>query len=202
MNHDTTILVDTQLERDDAAAAAMDIYLRLAGEGMLSPQLENAETPRFRLLDTRLAGPGIHAVTLHATGHKWVHDGMAARLVEGGRENGIFCRYDGIFVVQCPDCRHELSLGDEGSEALEEALSVWCEAPDSAYVACPACATWTPLPAWRSPRRDFAVGHFAISLHGTQLHELSRGGGSHAALALRHRLGDLAGEFTVVYGRS
>ncbi|TCV92108.1 hypothetical protein EC912_108102 [Luteibacter rhizovicinus] len=204
MTDDTTILVDTQLEREDAAAAAMDLYRRLVGDGTLGAQPSDEVSPRFRTLDDRLAGTGtgIHAVTIHANGHRWVADDRGgARLVDGGRENGIFCRYDGGFVVQCPDCHYDLSLGDEGSEALEEALAVWCDTPDSAYVACPACATWTPLTTWRSPRHDFAVGHFGISLHGRQLRELIHSGGTHASFALRHQLGDLAGEYTVIFSR-
>jgi len=42
------------------------------------------------------------------------------------------------------------------------------------------------------------VGHFAISLHGVHMRSLT-GGGNHAAMALRLRLGDLASDYTVVY---
>lgn len=204
MSDATTILVDTDLERDDAAAAATSLYLHLVGDGTISPLPIGDEETRFRVLDERLmADTGIRAIGLHASGHRWREDGNGgARLVDGGRENGIFCRYDGGFVIRCPECRETLAPGDEGSEALEEALAVWCDAPDSAYVACPSCATWTPLHLWRSPANDFAVGHFAITLYGAHLQGLARDGDEHAATALRQRLGDIAGDYTVVFAKA
>lgn len=204
MSDATTILVDTDLERDDAAAAATDLYLHLVGDGTIAAQPSDDEDTRFRVLDERFtAETGVHAIGLHASGHRWYEDGHGgARLIDGGRENGIFCRYDGSFTIRCPECREPLAPGDEGSEALEEALAVWCDAPDSAYVACPSCATWTPLHLWRSPAHDFAVGHFAITLYGAHLKGLVGDGDEHAATLLRHRLGDLAGDYTVVFAKA
>ncbi|QWT20020.1 hypothetical protein KPL74_20010 [Bacillus sp. NP157] len=199
MNHPTTLLVDTDLERDDAAAAANSLYLKLVGDGTIAPRPNEGEDAPFALLDLPLSvDTGIFAIGLHASGHRWRVDGQGAHMVDGGRENGIFCRYDGSFTIRCPQCRATLAPGDEGSDALEEALSVWCDAPDSAFVACPACSTWTPLTTWQSPGHDFAVGHFAISLHGVHLRHFLDGQ-DHAAMALRQRLGDLAGDFTVVF---
>ncbi|SEM41885.1 hypothetical protein SAMN02800694_1011 [Luteibacter sp. UNCMF331Sha3.1] len=204
MSDATTILVDTDLERDDAAAAAMDLYLHLVGDGIIAAHPSGDEEARFRVLDERfVADTGIVAIGLHASGHRWREDGRGgAELVDGGRENGIFCRYDGSFSIRCPECGDRLSPGDDGSEALEEALAVWCDAPDSAYVACPSCATWTPLHLWRSPEHDFAVGHYAITLYGAHLKGLLGQANAHAATALRHRLGDLAGDYTVVFAKA
>jgi hypothetical protein len=204
MSDATTILVDTDLERDDAAAAATGLYLRLVGDGTISPIYEVESEPRFRVLDERLTQEtGVYAIGLHASSHRWCDDEQGgSRLVEGGPENGIFCRYDGSFTIRCPECRQPLAPGDEGSEALEEALAVWCDAPNSAYVACPGCAAWTPLTLWRSPAHDFAVGHFAITLYGTHLHSLTGKAHDHDATLLRHRLGDLAGDFAVVYAKA
>jgi len=203
MSDATTILVDTDLERDDAAAAAVGLYLRLVGDGTIAARPEGDEEARFPVLDERfVADTGIRAIGLHASGHRWCGDGHGgAHLVDGGRENGIFCRYDGGFTIRCPECHAALSLGDEGSDALEEALVVWCDAPDSAYVACPTCATWTSLHLWRSPAHDFAVGHFAITLYGAHLKGLL-GGDEYAATLLRHRLGDIAGDYTVVFAKA
>lgn len=199
MSHATTILVDTELERDDAAAAATALYLRLVGDGTMAPRPAGDADAAFRLLDDHLvAETGIYAIGLHASHHRWVEDGMGAHMVDGGPENGIFCRYDGGFTIRCPECRAAMSPGDEGSDALEEALAVWCDSPDSAYVACPSCATWTPLGHWQSPQHDFAVGHFAITLHGTHLRGFMDST-NHAATALRQRLGDLARDYTVVF---
>ena len=199
MSHPTTLLVDTDLERDDAAAAATALYLKLSADGTISPLPGPGADPSFEVLDRRLsADTGITSIGLHASGHRWVADGQGALMVEGGPENGIFCRYDGSFTIRCPQCFEPLSPGDEGAEALEEALAVWCESPDSAFVACPGCSTWTPLTHWASPARDFAVGHFAISLHGVHLSSLADGD-DHAAIALRLRLGDLASDHTIVY---
>ncbi|HEY4091126.1 MAG TPA: hypothetical protein VGN46_06390 [Luteibacter sp.] len=199
MSQPTTLLVDTDLERDDAAAAANALYLKLVGDGTISPLPGMAEDAPFEVLDRRLtADTGITAIGLHASGHRWRLEGQAAEMVDGGRENGIFCRYDGSFTIRCPQCLAPLSPGDEGSDALEEALIVWCDSPDSAFVACPNCSTWTPLTTWQSPRHDFAVGHFAISLHGVHLHAFTDHR-NHAAMALRQRLGDLASDYTVVY---
>jgi hypothetical protein len=204
MSDATTILVDTELERDDAAAAAVDLYRRLVGDGTIAPLPANLADPYFPVIDDHfLVGSGVRAVGLHASGHRWRADGMGgAMLIDGGRENGIFCPYDGSFSIRCPECRLALAPGDDGSEALEEALAVWCEAPDSAYVACPACSNWTPLTQWRSPAHDFAVGHFAITLYGAHLRSLTGGGDDHAATLLRHRLGDLASDFAVVFARA
>lgn len=204
MSDATTILVDTDLERDDAAAAATGLYLRLVGDGTISPVYEVESEPRFRVLDERLTQEtGVYAIGLHANSHRWRDDEQGgSRLVEGGPENGIFCRYDGSFTIRCPECRQPLAPGDDGSEALEEALAVWCDAPNSAYVACPGCAAWTPLTLWHSPAHDFAVGHFAITLYGTHLRSLTDNAHDHAATLLRHRLGDLAGDFAVVYARA
>jgi hypothetical protein len=199
MNHLTTLLVDTTLERDDAAAAATSLYLKLIGDGTISPVVDPGMDTPFKVVDHQLmADTGVFAIGLHASGHHWIDDGQRALMVDGGPENGIFCRYDGSFTIRCPHCRELLSPGGEGSEALEEALAVWCDSPDSAFVACPACSTWTPLTHWTSPTHDFAVGHFAISLHGVHMRSLT-GGGNHAAMALRLRLGDLASDYTVVY---
>jgi hypothetical protein len=199
MSTPTTLLVDTDLERDDAAAAATALYLKLAGDGTISPLPRPGRDPAFDVLDRKLVeDSGITAIGLHASGHRWRVEGQAAEMIDGGPENGIFCRYDGSFTIRCPQCHALLSPGDEGSEALEEALAVWCDSPDSAFVACPACSTWTPLTHWRSPRHDFAVGHFAISLQGIHLGSFIDPA-SHAATALRQRLGDLAGDFTVVF---
>jgi hypothetical protein len=199
MSHATTLLVDTDLERDDAAAAATALYLQLVGDGTISAVPGEGSEPTFAVLDVRLStDTGITAIGLHASGHRWRPDGQGAEMVDGGPENGIFCRYDGGFTIRCPQCRELLSPGDEGSDALEDALAVWCDSPDSAFVACPACSTWTPLTTWRSPAHDFAVGHFAISLHGAHLHAFTDGR-DHAATALRLRLGDIAGDYTVVY---
>lgn len=201
MSDATTILVDSRLERDDAAAAATALYLRLVGDGTIAAQVHGTE-PRFRVVDERLREQtGILAIGLHASGHRWVAGPEESHLVEGGPDNGIFCRYDSGFTVRCPECHVDLSPGDDGSDALEEALTVWCDAPDSAYVACPACAHWTPLSQWRSPAHDFAVGHFAITLYGSHLHGLT-GGGDHQATLLRHRMGDLAADYTVVFARA
>lgn len=204
MSDATTILVDTDLERDDAAAAATGLYLRLVGDGTISSVYEVESEPRFRVLDERFTQEtGVYAIGLHASNHRWRDDEQGgSRLVEGGPENGIFCRYDGSFTIRCPECRQPLAPGDEGSEALEEALAVWCDAPNSAYVACPGCAAWTPLTLWRSPAHDFAVGHFAITLYGTHLRSLTDVDHDHFATLLRHRLGDLAGDFAVVYARA
>ena len=204
MSDATTILVDTDLERDYAAAAATGLYLRLVGDGTISSVYEVESEPRFRVLDERLTQEtGVYAIGLHASNHRWRDDEQGgSRLVEGGPENGIFCRYDGSFTIRCPECRQPLAPGDEGSEALEEALAVWCDAPNSAYVACPGCAAWTPLTLWRSPAHDFAVGHFAITLYGTHLRSLTDIDHDHFATLLRHRLGDLAGDFAVVYARA
>lgn len=199
MSHATTLLVDTDLERDDAAAAATGLYLKLVGDGTISAVLDPGEDAPFHVLDHRLiAETGIHAIGLHASGHRWLRDGQGAHMIDGGRENGIFCRYDGSFTIRCPHCRALLAPGDEGSDALEEALAVWCDSPDSAFVACPHCSTWTPLTTWGSPAHDFAVGHFAISLHGAHLRSFIDGN-DHAAMALRQRLGDLATDYTVVF---
>jgi hypothetical protein len=199
MSTPTTLLVDTELERDDAAAAATALYLKLAGDGTISPLPSAGLEPVFDVLDPRLMEEtGITAIGLHASGHRWRLEGQAAEMVDGGPENGIFCRYDGSFTIRCPECLAPLSPGDEGSDALEEALSLWADASDSAFVACPNCAAWTPLTTWRSPEHDFAVGHFAISLHGVHLRAFTDPG-NHAAMALRQRLGDLASDFTVVY---
>ncbi|MGN6482028.1 hypothetical protein [Luteibacter sp.] len=212
MSQPTTLLVDTELDRDDAAAAATELYLRLAADGTISPlpfagatgvagqplPLRGTDT-RFEILDRHLVEEtGITAIGLHASGHYWRLDGQAAEMVEGGPENGIFCRYDGSFSIRCPQCLAPLSPGDDGSDALEEALAVWSDSPDSAFVACPNCSTWTPLTTWRSPGHDFAVGHFAISLHGAHLRAFTEPG-NHAAMALRQRLGDLATDYTVVF---
>jgi hypothetical protein len=204
MSDATTILVDTDLERDDAAAAATGLYLQLVGDGTISSIYEVESEPRFRVLDERLTqATGVYAIGLHASHHRWRDDEKGgSHLVDGGPENGIFCRYDGGFTIRCPECRQPLAPGDEGSEALEEALAVWCDAPNSAYVACPGCAAWTPLALWRSPAHDFAVGHFAVTLYGTHLRSLTDGDPSHAATALRHRLGDIAGDFAVVYAKA
>lgn len=204
MSDATTILVDTDLERDDAAAAATGLYLRLVGDGTISSVYEVESEPRFRVLDERLTqDTGVYAIGLHASSHRWRDDEHGgSHLVEGGPENGIFCRYDGSFTIRCPECRQPLAPGDEGSEALEEALAVWCDAPNSAYVACPGCAAWTPLTSWRSPAHDFAVGHFAITLYGTHLRSLTDGDHDHAATLLRQRLGDVAGDFAVVYAKA
>lgn len=201
MSDATTILVDSRLQRDDAAAAATDLYLRLVGKGVISPHLFGAGEPRFRTIDEDLREQGILAIGLHAAGNRWVEGEEGAYLVEGGPENGIFCRYDAGFRIRCPDCRAVLAPGEEGSDALEEALAVWCDAPDSAYVACPACASWTPLADWRSPDHDFAVGHFAITLLGAHLRSLA-GHSDHSATALRQSLGDLAGDFVLVFARA
>lgn len=200
MTQSTTILVDTALERDDAAAAATGLYLRLVGEGTIAPQaIQGGSDTRFRVLDPQWSEVfGIEALALHASGHRWRPDPQGAHLIEGGLENGIFCRYDGSFSIRCPNCANRLAPGDEGSNALEEALAVWCDSPDSAYVACPACAAWSPLTEWASPAHDFAVGHFAITLYGAHVRDLLRSG-DHAATALRHRLGDLASDYTVVF---
>jgi hypothetical protein len=204
MSDATTILVDTDLEHDDAAAAATGLYLRLVGDGTIAPVYEVESEPRFRVLDERLTEEtGVYAIGLHASNHRWRDDEHGgSRLVEGGPENGIFCRYDGSFTIRCPECRQPLAPGDEGSEALEEALAVWCDAPNSAYVACPGCAAWTPLTSWQSPAHDFAVGHYAITLYGTHLRSLTDSNNDHAATLLRHRLGDLASDFAVVYARA
>jgi len=204
MSDATTILVDTDLERDDAAAAATGLYLRLVGDGTISSIYEVESEPRFRVLDERLTqDTGVYAIGLHASNHRWRDDEQGgSRMVEGGPENGIFCRYDGSFTIRCPECRQPLAPGDEGSEALEEALAVWCDAPNSAYVACPGCAAWTPLTLWRSPAHDFAVGHFAITLYGTHLRSLTDSDHDHFATLLRQRLGDVAGDFAVVYARA
>lgn len=204
MSDATTILVDTDLERDDAAAAATGLYLRLVGDGTISSVYEVESEPRFRVLDERLTQEtGVYAIGLHASNHRWRDDEQGgSRLVEGGPENGIFCRYDGSFTIRCPECRQPLAPGDEGSEALEEALAVWCDAPNSAYVVCPGCTAWTPLTLWRSPAHDFAVGHFAITLYGTHLRSLTDSDHDHFATLLRQRLGDLASDFAVVYARA
>ena len=203
MSEATTILVDTEIERDDAAAAATDLYLHLVGDGIIAALPEREGDACFRVLDARfIEETGVRAVSLHASGHRWQGDtANGAHLVDGGPENGIFCRYDAGFSIRCPECRATLSLGDDGSDALEEALAVWCDAPDSAYVACPTCAAWTALPLWRSPMHDFAVGHFAITLYGSHLKGLL-GGHEHAATTLRHRLGDLAGDYAVVFANA
>lgn len=203
MSDATTILVDTELERDDAAAAAVELYRRLVGEGSIAPLPSNPSAPCFPVLDDPLfAESGVRAIGLHASGHRWREDGTGgAVLIDGGRENGIFCPYDGSFCIRCPECNQPLAPGDDGSEALEEALAVWCEAPDSAYVACPSCANWTPLTQWRSPGHDFAVGHFAITLYGAHVRSLTGAGADHAATLLRHRLGDLASDYAVVFAR-
>jgi hypothetical protein len=199
MSTPTTLLVDTELERDDAAAAAMALYLKLAGDGTISPLPHLGQDPVFEVLDRRLAeATGITAIGLHATGHRWRIDGQAAEMVEGGPENGIFCRYDGSFTIRCPECHHALSPDDDAGEALEQALAMWSDGSDTAPVVCPSCAEWTPLARWRSPGHDFAVGHFAISLHGAHLRHFTHAG-DHAAMALRQRLGDLAADFTVVF---
>lgn len=201
MSDATTILVDSRLERDDAAAAATALYLRLVGDGTIGSHAHGAEA-RFRVTDERLRhDTGILAIGLHASGHRWVDGPDGSHLVEGGPENGIFSRYDRGFTIRCPDCRTDLSPGEEGSEALEEALSIWCDSPDSAYVACPSCANWTPLVQWRSPNHDFAVGHFAITLYGSHLLSLASTG-NHAATELRQRLGDVAGDYAVVFARA
>lgn len=204
MSDATTILVDTELERDDAAAAAMALYRRLVGDGSIGALPTQGADPYFPVLEgSFLAGSGVRAIGLHASAHRWRDDDTGgAMLVDGGRENGIFCPYDGSFRIRCPECDQPLAPGDEGSEALEEALAIWCESPDSAYVACPACANWTPLTQWRSPTHDFAVGHFAITLYGAHLYALAGGGDDHAATLLRHRLGDLASDYAVVFARA
>lgn len=199
MSTPTTLLVDTELERDDAAAAAMALYLKLAGDGTISPLPSPGRDPAFEVLDRRLAeDAGITAIGLHASGHRWQADGQAAEMIDGGPENGIFCRYDGSFTIRCPECHEPLSPGDEASEALEQALAMWSDGSDAAPVVCPNCGEWTPLARWRSPDHDFAVGHFAISLHGAHLRDFTKPA-NHAAMALRQRLGDLAGDFTVVF---
>lgn len=195
----TTLLVDTDLERDDAAAAATALYQKLAGDGTISPLPRPGRDAAFDVLDRRLIDEtGITAIGLHASGHWWRLDGQRAEMVDGGPENGIFCRYDGSFTIRCPECHQLLSPGDEGSDALEEALAMWSDSSDAAPVVCPTCAEWTPLARWRSPGHDFAVGHFAISLHGAHLRAFTDPG-NHAAMALRQRLGDLAADFTVVF---
>jgi len=204
MSDAITILVDTELERDDAAAAATELYRRLVGTGTLAAAPGTEEETRFRVLDDALLNEaGVHSISLHASGHRWCDDDKGgAMMVDGGRENGIFCPYDGTFSIRCPECRQLLSPGDEGSEALEEALAVWIDAPNSAYVACPGCAAWTPLGSWTSPFHDFAVGHFAITLYGAHVRALTGGGDDHAATLLRYRLGDLASDFSVVFARA
>ncbi|KAG9603567.1 hypothetical protein KCV01_g6785, partial [Aureobasidium melanogenum] len=201
MSDPTTILVDARVEHDDAAAAAMALYLRLVGDGTIGPHLFGAGEPRFRVHDAALRERGVLALGLHASGHRWVADDEGAHLVDGGPENGIFSPYNGSFRIRCPDCREVLAPGEDGSESLEEALAVWCEAPNSAYVVCPSCASWTPLVDWRSPSHDFAVGHFAITLYGAHLRGLA-GGHDHADTVLRHRLGDLASDFVLVFARA
>ena len=206
MNDDTTTLVDTQLERDDAPAAAMALYRRLVGMQAIDPVLYSDASPRFLVLD---AFPGfagadaqrVVAVEIHASGHRWWDDGGKAVLAEGGGENGLYSRTRGNFGARCPECSHVVVPGEDGSDALEEALAIWCDAPDSAFLACPACAAWTPLPQWGSPGHDFAAGHFGITLWGCHLRVLVDAPHSHQALLWRQLLGDVAGDFAVVYGR-
>jgi hypothetical protein len=206
MNDDLTTLVDTQLDRDDAPAAAMALYRRLVGMQAIVP-VPDADPVRFAVLAAFPGFPGVDtaavvAIEIHANGHRWQSNGLGeVTLVEGGGENGLFCRTHGNFGACCPECAHVVIPGEDGSDALEEAVAIWCETPDSAFLACPACATWTPLPHWHSPNHDFAVGHFGITLWGTHLRVLTDAPRSHQALQWRQALGDLAGDFAVVYGR-
>src|ERR1700744_4200114 len=97
MSDATTILVDTDLERDDAAAAATGLYLRLGGDGTISPVYEVEREPRLGVLDERLTQEtGVCAIGLHANSRRWRDDEKGgSRMHEGGPENGIFCRDDG-----------------------------------------------------------------------------------------------------------
>jgi hypothetical protein len=206
MNDETTSLVDTQLERDDAPAAAVALYRRFVAMQAIEPAPDVRGTrfavgPSFPGFVAADAGR-VAAVEFHANGYRWMPNEGGAMLVDGGGENGLFCRTRGNFGAACPECDHVVIPGEDGSEALEEAVAIWCEAPDSAFLACPACAVWTPLPQWRSPNHDFAVGHFGITLWGDHLRVLTDAPHSHQALQWRQLLGDLAGDFAVVYGRS
>jgi hypothetical protein len=222
MSHSNTSLVDTQLAQIQAPAAARSLYARLVGQGAIENDLRKdiphclatafAVREGFTTFDAALGAlpgsaqdagrPRITAVEIHASGHRWEPAGHGgAILVEGGGDNGIFANFNGGFVANCPACAYAVMLGEEGGEALEEALTVWSDAPESGYMACPECSTWAPLPEWRSTRHDFAVGHYAMTLWGEHMLALTGRPGDGAVKEVRLLAGDARGDFAVVYCR-
>jgi hypothetical protein len=222
MSDSNTSLIDTQLAQNHAPSAARSLYAKLVGQGAIeiAPRkdiphcLATAFAVRegFTAFDAALDDLSVYAqetsdrriaaVEIHASGHRWEpaeHGG--AILVEGGGDHGIFGNFDGGFAATCPACAHAVVLGEEGGEALEEALTVWADAPESGYMACPDCSTWAPLPEWRSANHDFAVGHYAVTFWGEHMRALTERPLDSTTVAIRHLAGDTRGDFAVVYCR-
>lgn len=184
----STSLVDTAIAREAAPRAARELYERLVDSGVIVAELRDGLAlgelafplrADFRGLDD-LEGwgsperkvdahsPGstrITGIEIVVTGHVWQIDAKSRpELAARSRSYGLFMNFDGGFSVNCPSCGGAVELGAEGSEALYQALDVWCDAPESSRLRCGSCHATAPLSAWRSKNYEFAAGHLGITL--------------------------------------